>query len=93
MIPYDKETRQKQKTLLAFLLLLLFIYSHVHTLFGSFLPLTPLPHFLSPSPLSSRQVLFCLYHSLVLLKKRDKSNKEDKVFLLVELRAAIQKYS
>jgi hypothetical protein len=31
--------------------------------------------------------------SLVLLKKRDKRNKEDKVFLLVELRIAIQKYS
>jgi hypothetical protein len=31
--------------------------------------------------------------SLVLLKKRDKPNKEDKVFLLVELRIAIQKYS
>jgi hypothetical protein len=27
-----------------------------------------------------------------LLKKRDKNNKEDKVFLLVELRIAIQKY-
>jgi hypothetical protein len=31
--------------------------------------------------------------SLVLLKKRDKHNEEDKVFLLVELRIAIQKYS
>jgi hypothetical protein len=31
--------------------------------------------------------------SLVLLKKRDKPNKEDEVFLLVELRTAIQKYS
>jgi hypothetical protein len=31
--------------------------------------------------------------SLVLLKKRDMPNKEDKVFLLVELRIAIQKYS
>jgi hypothetical protein len=30
--------------------------------------------------------------SLVLLKKRDMHNKEDKVFLLVELRIAIQKY-
>jgi hypothetical protein len=28
-----------------------------------------------------------------LLKKRDKPNEEDKVFLLVELRIAIQKYS
>jgi hypothetical protein len=31
--------------------------------------------------------------SLVLLKKRDKLNKEDKVFLIAELRIAIQKYS
>jgi hypothetical protein len=31
--------------------------------------------------------------SLVLLKKRHKHSKEDKVFLLVELRIAIQKYS
>jgi hypothetical protein len=31
--------------------------------------------------------------SLVLLKKRDKPNKEDKAFLLVELRIAIQIYS
>jgi archaellum biogenesis protein FlaJ (TadC family) len=31
--------------------------------------------------------------SLILLKKRDKLNKEDKAFLLVELRIAIQKYS
>jgi hypothetical protein len=30
---------------------------------------------------------------LVLLKKRDKHKKEDNVFLLVELRIAIQKYS
>jgi hypothetical protein len=40
--------------------LLLFFYSHVHTLFGSFLPPAPLFHLLPPSPLSSRQVLFCL---------------------------------
>jgi hypothetical protein len=31
--------------------------------------------------------------SLVLLKKRDKPKKEDKAFLLVELRIAMQKYS
>jgi hypothetical protein len=30
---------------------------------------------------------------LVLLKEREKHNKEDKVFLLVELRIAIKKYS
>jgi hypothetical protein len=31
--------------------------------------------------------------SLILLKKRHKPNKEDKAFLLVELRIAIKKYS
>jgi hypothetical protein len=31
--------------------------------------------------------------SLILLKKRHKPNEEDKAFLLVELRIAIQKYS
>jgi hypothetical protein len=31
--------------------------------------------------------------SLVLLKKRDKPSKEDKAFLLLELRITIQKYS
>jgi hypothetical protein len=31
--------------------------------------------------------------SLVLLNKRGKHNKDDKVFLLVELRIAMQKYS
>jgi hypothetical protein len=41
---------------------LLFIYSHVHTLFGSFLPSALLYHPFPPSLLSSRQVLFCLYH-------------------------------
>jgi hypothetical protein len=39
----------------------LFIYSHVHTLFGSFLPPAPLPHPLSPSPLTSGQNLLCPY--------------------------------
>jgi hypothetical protein len=49
-----------------FLIFLLFIYSHVHTLFGSFLPPAPLPHLLTPSPLSSMQVLYTavsLWHS------------------------------
>jgi hypothetical protein len=48
-----------------------------------------------PSPLfpSQFQAGHFLPLSLVLLKKRDKPNKEDKVFLLVELRTAIQKYS
>jgi hypothetical protein len=43
-------------------LFLLFIYSHVHTLFGSFLHPAPLHH-PSPTPLLSfRQVQFCPYH-------------------------------
>jgi hypothetical protein len=37
----------------------LFIYSHVHTLFGSFLPPAPLLHPLPHSSLTSRQNLFC----------------------------------
>jgi hypothetical protein len=63
----------------------------VHTLFGSFLTLPPPP----PSPLFPPQFQAgpVLPLSLVLLKKRDKLNKEDKMFLLVELRIAIQKYS
>jgi hypothetical protein len=74
------------------LFFLLFIYSHVHTLFGSFLPHAP------PSPPSlpfppQFQAGPVLPLSLILLKKRDKHNKEDKMFLLVELRIAIQKYS
>jgi energy-converting hydrogenase Eha subunit F len=34
-----------------FYFIFLFIYSHVHTLFGSFLHPAPLPHPLPPSPL------------------------------------------
>jgi hypothetical protein len=49
---------------------------------------TPSP-FPSPS-LSSRQVLPL---SLILLKKRHEHNKEDKEFLLVELRIAIRRDS
>jgi hypothetical protein len=37
-----------------------FIHSHVRTLFGSFLPLSPAPG-LSHFPLASRQNLFCPY--------------------------------
>jgi hypothetical protein len=50
--------------------LLLFFYSHVHTLFGSFLPPSPLPHHLPPSSLSSRQVLFCFITSFVEEKRQ-----------------------
>jgi hypothetical protein len=52
-------------TSLSFYLLLLYIYSHVHTLFGSFLPPAPLPQPLPPFPVSSRQVLLYLYICLL----------------------------
>jgi hypothetical protein len=70
-----------------FFFILSFFYSHVHTLLRSFLPtcLLTLTHPFQAGPV--------LPLSLVLLKKRDKPNKEDKVFLLLELRIAIQKYS
>jgi hypothetical protein len=64
----------------------------VHTLLGSFLSLALLPHPLLPFP-PQFQAGPVLPLSLVLLKKRDKPNKEDKAFLLVELRIAKQKYS
>jgi hypothetical protein len=70
----------------------LFIYSHVHTLFWVISPpcLPPPPS--SPFP-PQFQAGPALPLSLILLKKRDKHNKKGKVFLLVELRIAIQKYS
>jgi hypothetical protein len=70
----------------------LFIYSHVHTLFGSFLYSPSLPHPLpSPHPHTPQfQAGPVLPLSLILLKKRHKHNKEDKEFLLVELKIAIQ---
>jgi hypothetical protein len=70
--------------------LLLFIYSHVHTLFGSFFH----PAFPHPFPPAPRQFQAgpVLPLSLILLKKRHMI-KIDKAFLLVELRIAIQKDS
>jgi hypothetical protein len=64
----------------------------MHTLFGSFLPSAPLLYLLPFSP-PQFQAGPVLPLSLILLKKRHKHNKKDKVFLLVELRIAIQKYS
>jgi hypothetical protein len=63
---------------------------YIHYL-GHFSPLPP-PPLSPPFPLQFQEGPV-LPLSLVLLKKRDKPNKEDKVFLLVELRIAIQKYS
>jgi hypothetical protein len=64
------------------LFIFLFIYSHVHTLFGSILP--PVPHPIFPSP--QFQAGPVLPSSLILLKKRHMYNKNDKAFLLVEFR-------
>jgi hypothetical protein len=52
----------------------------------------PLPYLFSPS-LPQFQVGPVLPLSLILLKKRHKHNKEDKEFLLVELRIAVQRDS
>jgi hypothetical protein len=60
-------------------------------LFGLFLLPAPPPTLsLLPLQFQAGPVMPFL---LVSLKKRDKHNKEDKVFFLVELRIAIQKYS
>jgi hypothetical protein len=68
--------------------LFLFIYSHVHILFGPFLPPSPHPH-LFPHPFASMQNLFC--PSLQFCWREDiTNNKKDKAFLLVEIRIAIQ---
>jgi hypothetical protein len=64
--------------LLSFLFVFLFLFIY--------------PHLSPPSPPQFQAGPF-LHLSLVLLKKRDKPNKEDKVFLLAELRIAIQKES
>jgi hypothetical protein len=72
----------------------LFTYSHVHTLFGSFL----LPdHCSLPTPSHPTSPGFqaepILPLTLILLKRRHKHNKKDKAFLLVEIRIAIQRDS
>jgi hypothetical protein len=67
-----------------------FIHMCIHCL-GHFSPLPPFPP--SPPFPPQSQAGPVLPLSLILLKKRHKHNKEDKVFLLVELRIAIQKYS
>jgi hypothetical protein len=69
-----------------------FIYSHVHTLFASFLPPAPLLPTSPATPLCI-QAEPVLHLSLILLKRRHKHNKKDKVVLLVELRIAIQRDS
>jgi hypothetical protein len=74
-----------------FIYLFIFIYSHLHTLFGSFLHPAPLPHSASLLPQFHADPVLPL--SLILLNKWLKHNKEEKAFLLVELRIAIQRDS
>jgi hypothetical protein len=62
-----------------------FIYSHVHTWFGSFLPCPPSPFSPPLPPLLPGRTCSALISN--------KHNKVDKTFLLVELRVAIQKDS
>jgi hypothetical protein len=63
-----------------------FLYSFIHMCIHC------LGHFSSPNPLTSRQNLFCPF--LQFCWRVDKSNnKKDKVFLLVEIRIAIQRDS
>jgi hypothetical protein len=57
-----------------------FIHMCVHCL-GHFSPLSPSPQ---PLPSPNFQIGHVLPLSLILLKKRHKHNKEDKVFLLVK---------
>jgi hypothetical protein len=57
-------TKKKKKALEEkFYLFFKFIYSHVHTLFGPFLPLYPLPtpSLFPPPPLPFQAELFCPY--------------------------------
>jgi hypothetical protein len=72
-----------------YLFLLLFIYSHVHTLFGSFLLPAPFST-LSPPPLPF-QNLFCAL-LLFLWRAEISNNKKDTAFLLLEIRTGIQRF-
>jgi hypothetical protein len=73
----------------AFFFILLFICAYIVWIISPPCPPPPLC-----SPFSPQfQAGSVLPLSLVLLKKRDKPNKEDKAFLLVELRIAVQKCS
>jgi hypothetical protein len=77
--------------------LLLFIFIIINLLTCTYIvwviapPRSPPPPFLPFPPQFQTGPVLPL--SLVFLKKRDKHNKEEKVFLLVKLRIAIQKYS
>jgi hypothetical protein len=71
----------------------LFIYSHVHTSFGSFLHPAPLPHISPfPSSVSGRSCSACPCE-WICWRKDISIIRKTKCFLLVELRIAIQKDS
>jgi hypothetical protein len=77
---------------LIFYFFLYSFYSYMHTLFGPFLPLFSHPLPFSPTPVISRQNLFCPL--LQFCWREDISNnKKDIAFLLVEIRIAIQRNS
>jgi hypothetical protein len=63
----------------------------VHKLFGSFLPLPPVPSLSPPHPLLPGRIYSALISNFVEEKK--KHNKKDKDFLLVELTIAIHRDS
>jgi hypothetical protein len=77
-------------TLFYFILFYSFIHMCVYCL-GHFSPLLPSLTLSPPSPHFQAEPVLPL--SLILWKRRHKHNKEDKAFLLVELRIAIQRDS
>jgi hypothetical protein len=70
-------------------IILLFTYAYIVWVISLPCP-PPLPSTPFPPQFQAGPVLPL---SLVLLKKKDKPNKEEKALLLVELKIAIQKYS
>jgi hypothetical protein len=74
-----------------------FIIIIIHLFICAYIVWVISPHFPPPLPSPCHPPCFqaepVLPLSLILLKRRHKHNKEDKVFLLVELRVAIQRDS
>jgi hypothetical protein len=81
---------RKGEITLFFYFLNSFIHMCIHCLGHFSLCPQPPPSLSLPSPFQAEHVL-PLY--LILLKRRHKHNKEDKAFLLIELRIAIQRDS
>jgi hypothetical protein len=78
--------------LLLYITFFKFIYSHVYTLLGSFLPPALLRIPLPLTLFTSRQNLFCPFLQFC-WREEICNNKKDKDFLLVEKRLAIQRDS